>query len=240
MLSIGSDAKTIKGQKYGYLTGIMYLAPHKNSGAMNVCASASDGCIAACLYKAGRGAFNSTQQARINKTIRFKKDRAAFMNDVVKDIQALIRKCERENQIPCVRLNGTSDIPWYNVGIIHDGVAYNSVMHLFKDVQFYDYTKNDVSLSHDLPSNYHITFSRAEDNERRALKLIKSGLNVSVVFDTKKGESLPQSWKGYKVIDGDDSDLRFLDEKGTIVGLRAKGSKKDIAEGIEKGFIVQA
>ena len=240
LLSVNADAKTIKGYKQGYLTGIMYLAPHKNSGVMNVCPNASLGCIQACLYKAGRGAFNKTQQARINKTILFKKDRTFFMNSLVKDIEALIRKADRDHVEPVIRLNGTSDLPFYNISVVRNGVLFNSIMDAFPNVQFYDYTKNDKSLSSNLPANYHITFSRAEDNERRALKLIKDGYNVSVVFDIKKDENLPQSWKGYKVINGDESDLRFLDEKGTIVGLRAKGNKKDIAEGIKEGFIVQA
>ena len=59
--------------------------------------------------------------------------------------------------------------------------------------------------------------------------------NVAVVFRDK----IPKSYKGYEVIDGDDSDLRFLDkfkswETGGIVGLKAKGpAKKD-----KSGFVV--
>jgi hypothetical protein len=45
---------------------------------------------------------------------------------------------------------------------------------------------------------------------------------------------LPETWKGFKVIDGDKTDERFLDEKGVVVGLKAKGdAKKD-----QSGFVV--
>ena len=56
------------------------------------------------------------------------------------------------------------------------------------------------------------------------------------MFDTKKGEPLPTSWKGFPVYDGDDTDVRFLDPKGGyVIGLRAKGkAKKD-----KTGFVVQ-
>ena len=85
--------------------------------------------------------------------------------------------------------------------------------------------------------NYHLTFSRSEafGNQVQAAQLLKEGKNVAAVFSTKKGEELPESWKGYKVVDGDKDDLRFLDIKNCIVGLRAKGkARKD-----NSGFVIQ-
>jgi len=115
LLTVDSNAKTVKGQKYGFMTGILYMAPADISGR-NVCSMAEiAGCKAACLYTAGRGAMNSVQAARISKAKFFFSNRQAFMEILVKDIKALVRKAGKKGMIPLVRLNGTSDIKWENV-----------------------------------------------------------------------------------------------------------------------------
>ena len=99
------NAKTVKGQKKGYLTAILYLASSDESG-YQVCPMAKTaGCEDPCLDFAGRGKFERTRKSRIRKTRLLFEDRALFLNLVRKDIKALIRKAERENLIPCVRLN---------------------------------------------------------------------------------------------------------------------------------------
>lgn len=227
------NAKTSKGESLGYLTGILYLAPSDLSGR-NVCAHASEGCRAACLFSAGMGAFSNVQDARINKTLAFFANPKGFIEDLANDIEALIRKAAREGLEPCVRLNGTSDLPWENLG----GDLGVCLMRRFPQIRFYDYTKSAARVRSFLegrfPSNYSLTFSRSECNGETALELAKAGANVAVVFATKKGADLPKTWGGRPVIDGDVSDLRFLDARGRIVGLRAKGkAKKD-----ESGFVV--
>jgi hypothetical protein len=227
LLSISADAKTVKGEKQGYLTGVMYLAPADLSG-FEVCPMASAGCRKACLgWHAGRvnilkkGArTNTIRDSRIAKTRMYFEDRAAFMEQLEKEIAALIRKAKREGLTPVVRLNGSSDIPWERVPV--EGAA--NIMAIFPQVQFYDYTKR--ANRRDLPANYHLTFSLAEDNMESAAIAQHHGLNVAVVFRT-----LPESFMQAPVIDGDESDLRFLDpkaERGVIVGLKAKGdARKD-------------
>ena len=37
-----------------------------------------------------------------------------------------------------------------------------------------------------------------------------------------EGKQLPKKFMGYKVIDGDEYDMRYLDEQGVIVGLKFK------------------
>jgi hypothetical protein len=217
--------KTSKGEKLGILTGVMYLAPAKISG-YEVCPRRSVGCTDACLYTAGMGAFSTVQQARIAKTIAFFEKREEFMSQLRKDIKALVRKAEKDNMIPAVRLNGTSDIEWTRFGLMEE----------FPDVQWYDYTKVLSRLTKDLPSNYHITFSQNEANGFEVMTALNSGFNAAVVFSTKKGDLLPESWNGYPVFDGDDTDARFLDPRGGyVIGLRAKGkAKKDTT-----GFVVR-
>ena len=225
LLSIDTNAKTVKGQKQNFLTGIVYLAPSDESAVMNTCAHASVGCRAACLFTAGRGRFDSVRQSRIDRTIFFKQDRPAFIAKLIKEIDALVRKAAKLGMTPCVRLNGTSDLPWENLGI----------MNVFPEVQFYDYTKN-LSRMHayctgKMPSNYHLTFSRAEDNHASCEMVVAWGGNVAAVFSDK---NLPAVYLNRPVVSGDESDLRFLDAKGVIVGLYAKGkAKKDTS-----GFVV--
>ena len=109
---------------------------------------------------------------------------------------------------------------------------------MFPDAQFYDYTKNYVRLEkRTLPKNYHITFSRSETNEAKALEMLNLGYNSAFVFD-----KLPTSYKGFKVVDGDKNDLRFLDEKNVIVGLKYKkltGKGADNSKGIKSNFVIE-
>jgi hypothetical protein len=227
------NAKTSKGESSGVLTGILYLAPANEAGR-NVCPHASEGCRIACLYSAGMGAFDNVKQARIAKTKAFHANPRQFVEDLAKDIEALIRKAQRDGLTPAVRLNGTSDLPWENLG----GELKVNLMNRFPDVPFYDYTKNPARArayaEGKLPSNYSLTFSRSESNEPIALQMLQIGVNVAAVFAVKKDDALPKSWGGREVVDGDLNDLRFLDAKNVVVGLRSKGkAKKD-----ESGFVI--
>lgn len=210
------NAKTTKGESLGYLTGILYLAPSNLSGA-NLCPYSSAGCRAACLNTAGRGRFDSIQEARIIKTLHFLNNRAGFIEQLREDIKALVRSAQRQGLKPCVRLNGTSDIPWERIA--------PELFEEFSDVQFYDYTKWPEDSRTNRPVNYHLTQSYNEE-----IGLINQALNLAVVFRDK----LPDTFYGVKVIDGTEHDLRFLDESGVIVGLIAKGkAKKDVS-----GFVI--
>lgn len=223
-LSVSRDAKTVKGEQYGYLTGVLYLAPNTLSG-FNTCIKATEGCIAGCLFYAGRGIYTKVQNARIKKTLKFFNERQTFMNGLVDDINKLIRKAKRENLIPVVRLNGTSDIVWEKVSFEYNGIYYKNIMSMFKDIVFYDYTKipgRKISAY----SNYRLTFSLSESNDSDALKALDNGMNVAVVVDIKRKVAMPDSFSGFKAIDGDISDLRFLEPSGSIILLRAKGKAR--------------
>lgn len=228
LLTIG-NTKTVKGEKKGYMTFIMHLAPSDISG-YNTCPMASAGCKAACLNTAGRGRFKKIQDARIRKTIMFYEQREAFMNQLAKDIRSAILKAEKNRMIPVFRLNGTSDIRWENVPVTVGGVDYENIMLAFSWVQFYDYTK--LPNRKNIPSNYHLTFSRSESNQDYVTVVnmnnmntaVQNKMNVAAVFS----KFLPSTYLGLPVIDGTETDLRFLDPEGVIVGLLAKGeAKKD-------------
>lgn len=224
ILGIDSNAKTAKGVKLNYSTAIIYLSPSDISGK-NLCPHASDGCRTACLNTSGRGAMQPTQTARLKKTYFFLNERETFILQLKQEIHAFLRTSAKKGMTPCVRLNGTSDLPWHNIG---------NIMQEFSHVQFYDYTPNVERmiqyLRGELPSNYHLTFSRKENNDAQCQLILSMGGNVAVVFD-----KLPDTWNGYPVVNGDESDLRFLDSKNVVVGLTAKGKgKKD-----SSGFVIK-
>ena len=217
--------KTSKGEKYGWKTYGLHLAPFNLSG-YNVCGSASIGCSNACLNTSGRGSMHSVQDARAKKTRRFFEDRDGFISQLYKEIKSSVKSAAKKQINSCFRLNLTSDILWERF-VIKD----------FPESHFYDYTKHLKRfirfLEGKLPSNYPLTYSRDETTPDTLVKsLCASGGNVAVVF---RGKKLPSEWLGIKVIDGDDSDLRFQDGCGKIVGLLEKGlAKKD-----ETGFVVE-
>lgn len=224
LLSVSADAKTIKGEKKGYLTGILYLLPADSSGIINVCANATPGCKASCLNTAGRGAFSSVQQGRMRKTKWLVEDRFTFLGQLLDDIWALECKAKRDGFKPAVRINGTSDLPW----------LARQCAGEFSHIQFYDYTKHPEPWKRVMP-NYHLTFSLSESNIGDAVDCLMHGISVAAVFDVKRGQPLPKRFLERRVIDGDLSDLRFKDPHGVIVGLRAKGrAKKDCTGFVQK------
>ena len=232
------NAKTLKGEKVGFRTFGLHLSPATKSG-YNVCQWASAGCRAACLDTAGLGCMSNVQNSRIAKTQRFFKDNFGFMSDLRIEIGKAIKSAARKSLTPCFRLNLTSDIPWENIRkgrTEKPPICSLNVMEEFPNVNFYDYTKGFTRmmawLNGKLPKNYHLTFSRSEEtSDDRMKKILSLGGNVAVVF---RG-SLPKTYLGFPVVDGDENDLRFKDDKSVIVGLVEKGlAKKD-----ETGFVVE-
>jgi hypothetical protein len=224
------NTKTRKGEKLGFITYGLHLAPAKLSG-FEVCKDRSPGCTDACLNLSGHGVFSSVQKARIAKTIRFFKDKQGFMSDLFKEIRSCIKSAARKSMTPCFRLNLTSDLPWESIRF--EG---KTVLEMFPGVTFYDYTATPARiaafLAGELPSNYHLTFSRKENTSDLVVSsVLQSGGNVAVVFR----KQLPQTFLGFPVVSGDETDLRFLDGRGVVVGLTEKGlAKKD-----KSGFVLE-
>jgi hypothetical protein len=247
LLTIGNQ-KTLKGESVGYLTGVLHLAPFTLSG-VNVCPMAElAGCVRACLNTAGRGGIakggmvtvdtlrdgtrtNAVQECRIRRTRWYLTERDAFMAELARDVARLVRKATRAGMVAVVRLNGTSDIRWEDVPV----GSHANIFAAFPDVQFYDYTKiPNRRRALDVP-NYHLTFSYSARPEfagivAKALECYGSRVNYAAVFK----RALPAQFLGRAVVSGDNTDLRFLDAPGVVVGLTAKGNaKRDTS-----GFVV--
>lgn len=236
LLGLDTNAKTIKGERYGIKTAILYLMPAMGSG-VNLCAMAAIAkCDGPCLFTAGRGAMSNVMLSRLRKTLYFNQYRAEFMAQLVSEISAYRAKAKRDGFKLVVRLNGTSDIRFENIPVVNGRFA--SVFAAFPDIQFYDYTK--LANRRNVPANYDLTFSYSgvPAYAPYVAKAVANGERIAVVFRNRaivdamlaNGET----FLGLPVVDGDDSDIRHLDPKGAIVALYAKGkAKRD-----QSGFVV--
>ena len=238
-LLTSGNQKILKGEKLGYITKGIHLAP-ANLAGYEVCQWRSKGCTASCLNTAGRGQMNSVQQSRIAKTKLFFEQKMDFFTKLSKEITSTIKSSIKKEMQAVFRLNLTSDISWESE-INEDGVT---IFEKFGKTQFYDYTKSFKRMCSFLdkpfikgeakfPSNYHLTFSRSENNDKKCEMVLTMGGNVAVVFRNQ----LPKTWKGFDVVNGDETDLRFLDKRGVVVGLIEKGmAKKDSTGFVQEGI----
>jgi len=212
-----STYKMEKSQKYKYLSEILHLAP-ANIGGVNICPNASPECIKLCLNTSGRGQMNTVQKSRLNKKFYFLADRLKFLNHLDREIKLSYARASRKGFKYTVRLNGTSDLPFERYKL-ENGL---NLMDNNPQVQFIDYTKvtNRLDKKNKIPKNYSLTYSQAENNLKDVKQVLKTKYNIATVFRKK----LPKKWLGRKVINGDISDLRHLEDgKKIIVGLIAKG-----------------
>lgn len=223
------NVKLAKSKDTKYLSIGLFLSPHKqNSRGRNLCPYASASCVRACLNTAGRAqVFPVVLEGRKRKTEIYLDNPRAFRETLAREIESNDRRAKKLKKKLIVRLNGTSDIDYPH-----------EFFERFPSIQFYDYTKNPHRmrkfLSGTLPKNYYLTFSYSGENWADCKTFLDMGGTVTVVYSLP---NFPKTYQGYKVIDGDKTDLRFLDPRGVIVGLKAKGLAKK-AE-IAGDFVIQ-
>jgi hypothetical protein len=235
--SVNSSAKIVKNKKYNVMTYIVYLAPANQSG-YNTCPKATDGCRMACLNESGHNKIGSLtdtgytkiSNSRITKTKLFFEQRDFFVTWLVAEIYKAYTDAKNKGFEFSVRFNGTSDI---NIETVKTANGLN-ILQIFPDVQFYDYTKvfNRLPLTKKYV-NYHLTFSYSGANMSECLLALSDGYNVAMVFNN----ALPSDFMGYKVVNADDSDLRYLDESGVICGLKYKKVRNKNAN-INNSFVI--
>ncbi len=243
---LGSGTKTEKGEGKGYLTAVVYMSPATEAfepgDGRTLCPYATEGCASACLgAKAGRMVMAPVKRSRLWKAALYLGDRVLWRLLVRAEIASFERKATRKGLLPVVRIDGSTDTG--------EGATMALV---FPSVQFYDYTKVSARAAKwargGYASNYHVTFSFSGANVAAAQAALSVGVNVAAVFSTGKGEALPVWYGGILgsvVIDGDETDLRFLDPKadGLLVGLRfkaAKGRGVAMEKAIAEGFCLEA
>lgn len=230
---LGATKQSAK-MRYSYENGVetycVYLAPADMSGH-NVCPN-SKFCKQFCLNGSGqnkadilyRGFDHSKiNLSRIKKTNLFFENKDLFMKLLVKEISKAQRHATKNGMGFAVRLNGTSDLNPEEFTL--EG---KNILEIFPNVQFYDYTK--VSTRFQLMGkydNYDITYSFNGYNWPLCEKFLKEGGKVAVVFD---GE-LPNTFHGFKVIDANGYDMRYLDPKGSVMGLHYHKTANDYKNG---------
>lgn len=218
---LGTSAKVQKGEKYDYMTKVMYLAPFNLSG-LGVCPNATPACKRDCLgHSAGNLVFQ--QQSEILRTWAMHYHGSIFQFKLDHAIKMLGIDAFLSGMHAAVRLNGSSDLDW----------SETVARHAESRVVFYDYTKDYDRAVASIESDYHHTFSVSERPESlaQAVELVRKGGTAAIVTHRSKakalafGEFMSQHY-GITVNDGDRHDLRFLD-KGALVTLSAKGSMKE-------------
>jgi len=241
MLRLDGSTKVIKGNKLGFRTAILYLAPYTMSG-FNVCPMAKLAkCHDGCLNTSGRGAMKTVAMSRLRKTLFFLQFRDECIAMIKHEVANAEKHAAKHGYVLLVRLNGTSDIRWENYGI----------MQAYPGVQFYDYTKVYKRVYRKLPANYSLTLSYSGANVAYSEAIVKAanetGANVAVVYRTKEQRDTLAAFDcaglatatdfhlNRPVFDGDKTDLRFTDPKGVIVGLFAKGAAKQDNSGFVLG-----
>lgn len=220
-----ASAKTVKGETLGFLTGIIYLTPDDDLCPLARLA----GCMKPCLREAGRGRMSSVKRARRKKTQFFKQHREAFMLSFAADVHSLAIRAARLGMIPLVRPNGTSDIPFENIEVV-DG---KTIFQLFPDITFYDYTKHPSrDLAGKTAGNYDLTYSFSGLTPKPiTIKGLTNPHNrrTAVVFSRR--EDIPDSFRGWPVVDGDNTDVRHIEPDRVVVALYAKGKAKHDTSG---------
>lgn len=242
-----SNPKLAKNGKMDVLSAPLHLAPFNLSG-FNVCAQASAGCAAACIHYQGNPAYmHNKHKSRIEKTRAYFKSRDAFMAVLVFEIAALERKANSRGMQCAVRLNATSDLPFELRQVEIDGESVR-LMDYFNNVQFYDYTKITKRAiawaKGDMPRNYHLTFSKTENNDSDVKRVLESGGNVAIVMSRElykaamSGNLNAIQWDAIghgRVTDGDSHDYRPADPRNVVVALKAKGT----ARHDKSGFVLR-
>jgi hypothetical protein len=225
LLSKGGNTKTDKNE---FKTYNLSLSPYNhNKKGVNVCPKASKGCALACLVQAGRGKFKNVSEARINRTNYYLYNKQMFLFQLANEINQIASSGENV----ALRLNTFSDIDFVYQLKKHCNVDL-LVDPLYKNIIVYDYTAIIGKVKKYLGTRYHLTLSRKEDNEHEIMEALNTGCNVSAVFMDK----LPKTYKGFKVVDGDKTDLEMTKYKNVVLGLLAKGTE---AKQDQTGFIIK-
>lgn len=211
-----------KSIEFGHLSAALQLEPAFDLGdGTNTCPEYGL-CAQTCIAMTGQNRFDVAKQARLRRTKMFRDHRNLFMTLLDADLITHELRAWRMNLKPTARLNCLSDISWEDIR--HE--RGTNIFERHPDIQFLDYTKVLYRARLGIP-NYHVVYSVNEKTNYRELRnLLTHGGNAAVVFNVKKGEPLPESFKVngrlFPVYDGDTNDLIHLAPPGSIRGLRYK------------------
>ena len=264
---LGTSTKTEKGRVLGWVTPILFLAPHTQAYSIVKDTAEGDAILRAVCDKFGWEVPDLYKRARRtvcshaagnhcpDTCLAWHAGRLVYKDSHhFETAKTLMYKADRdwfEDRLVeelkfdylevydkvACRLNGGSDLDW-----THE----TSVIHRVPEVQFLDYTKVPQRmfdyLNGVLPDNYHCTFSRGSSNWDTCKEVLARGGNVAVVVREKSltidSDFISIDGTMHRFVDGDEHDLRHLDRQGgSIVVLKAKGKKQ---KQDTSGFILES
>jgi hypothetical protein len=191
------------------------FAQSRESGH-NVCHKSTPNCVRACVAKNGNGAFRGVQFARSVKVWFWLNHPAVFRALITHEIAAAVLRHGAAE----FRLNTFSDIDWQ---------TELPAVFAIDGARFYDYSKD---WSREGSRDYRLCYSVTErTSDADIFAKLDAGHTVAMVVNVSGGKvrgtqslrPIPNSWRGYPVIDGDKQENRSLDSAGSVVMLRAKG-----------------
>jgi hypothetical protein len=219
MVLLSEGTQNAKTKKNSVKTYILYLSPYTdNSKGINICPKATKECSEACLFNSGYSAiYPFIKERRREKTEFYLSDKDLFLETLAVEIKNVIRKSTNKNEKVLFRLNGTSDLDFLGMMKSKGYFDFESVSD---NVLFYDYTKIFGKIKkYKNNKKYTLTFSYSGENIEECKEVLSMGHNVSVVYK----DIMPETFLGYKVIDGDKADDLMLNEGGIVLALKLKG-----------------
>lgn len=215
-------AKTEGLQNVG-VTGL-YLAPATTIQGLNTCPFAGkcqDGCIA---FTGQLGAFH--RATIVNRTLALYHYTEQYLIDMLRELYIQGFKASIDDKQLYIRLNGTSDLPFYKV------LNMDLIVQDFNGLGgFYDYTKFPVVKN---PwSSYHLTYSYSETTKKIHPSFDRVAIVVTRADKLRLLEENPSVF-----VDGDLHDIRPLDvEKWVLLqGKHATAKGKKIHEDFIQSF----
>ena len=233
------------GVARGALNAVQYLSPDVEAGieGHTSCPFATPGCVSTCIKTTGHNVTSMAQRARVKRTLRWYLDPLRTAQDALAEVSRLERRAARQNLVPTVRFNGTSDDRFWAMVPGWEERA----------TRFYDYTKRPPTQAHVAAHRrgWTTTFSLSEapNSARWSEEWARHGANTAIVVGGPVGSTQTVAKKvaaelvrrgefvGRRTINGDQDDLRWMDPQvGGWVVLSAKGGK---VKHEQHGFVVR-
>ena len=240
---LSESVKVIKGEKVGYLTGVQYMTANLKIGKDHTCAGEKKAkCGEWCLVMSGHMAGKGAIEARADRLALLTRNPSLYFELLSRELRALEKRAARKGFKPAGRLNGTTDLDWTR--ITFEG---RTIFEHFPGITWYDYTKVPTIAENYSRAGVSITFSFYKKVPIDTLiGLLDRGVNIAIAYRDRLPIAQVLGGRMVDVINGDEHDLRFLDRRGVIVGLKYKNqTMHDRAREVnqttdQSGFIVSS
>lgn len=219
ILSSSTKWSKVDGLDYG-VTGL-YLSPAVSIAGLNTC-KFKGLCEKGCIAFTGHMGLHH-QDTIAYRTLALFHHTKTYLLDVVKAIAVQAFKASIEGKEIYIRLNGSSDLPFYKV-LDMDSMT--------KDITglagFYDYTKYPVV--NNPWDSYHLTYSLSERTKEIHSMFDRVAIVVSKKDKVKLLNDYPKIFS-----DGDLHDIRPLDKTRLVLLQGKRATTKD--KHLDSGFI---